>query len=103
ELAYYRQRQAQYGLPLDNRSTYTKLDWIIWSACLTQSQDDFEALVAPIYPWLNETPSRVPLNDWYFTDTGKQRGFQARSVVGGVFIKLLYDQTIWAKWRQRAL
>ncbi|MAU12966.1 MAG: glutaminase [Anaerolineaceae bacterium] len=103
ELAYYRQNQAQYGLPLDNRSTYTKLDWIIWSACLTQSQDDFEALVAPIYKWLNETPSRVPLSDWYYTDTGQHRHFQARSVVGGVFIKLLYDRATWAKWRQKAL
>ncbi|MCB9459669.1 MAG: DUF4965 domain-containing protein [Anaerolineaceae bacterium] len=101
ELAYYRQNQALYGLPLDSRSTYTKLDWIVWSACLTQSADDFKALIDPVYRWLNETPSRVPLNDWYFTDTGKQRSFQARSVVGGVFIRMLYDHSLWNKWRHR--
>ena len=89
EVAWYKTHQNRYGLPLDNRKSYTKLDWLLWSATLADKQADFEALVDPAYRWASETPSRVPLTDWYDTESGKQQGFQARSVVGGLFIKLL--------------
>lgn len=101
EMAFYRKVQGRYGLPLDNRQRYTKLDWIIWTATLTGSRQDFEALVAPVHDFLNESPSRVPMTDWYWTHDGKMRGFQARPVVGGVFIKLMDDPALWRKWASR--
>ena len=80
EMAFYKTSQTAYGLPLDNRETYTKLDWILWTATLAETPADFEALHrSRSIDWLNETPDRVPLTDWYWTDTGKQAGFQARS------------------------
>ncbi|MBV9295537.1 MAG: DUF1793 domain-containing protein, partial [Acidobacteriaceae bacterium] len=80
---------------------YTKLDWELWTATLSQNPDQFNAFMTPIFKWLNETPSRVPLTDWYDTKNGKQIGFQARSVVGGLYIKALADQQLAKKWRDR--
>ena len=98
EIAFYLTRQNQFGLPLDNRKDYTKLDWILWTATLAEKPADFQALVAPAWQFANDSASRVPLTDWYDTKTAKQQGFQARSVVGGLFIKMLADPAMWKKY-----
>jgi Domain of unknown function (DUF4965)/Domain of unknown function (DUF1793)/Domain of unknown function (DUF5127)/Domain of unknown function (DUF4964) len=102
EVSYYLTKLNQYGLPLDSRADYTKLDWSVWTATLASKPDQFRAIIDPIYKWIQKTPERVPLTDWYDTKTGKQVGFQARSVVGGVFIKALADKQFAAKYHAEA-
>jgi hypothetical protein len=101
EMDYYKKIQNRYGLPLDNRREYTKLDWILWTATLTEDPADFRALVSPVHCFLNDTPDRSPMTDWYETKSGKKVGFTARPVVGGVFLRMLYDDEVWQKWAER--
>lgn len=94
EMAFYKEHINCYGLPLDNREDYSKSDWILWTACLTGNDADFCALVQPVWKYANETTSRVPLSDWHYTSTGNQRGFQARSVVGGYYMNILAKRMV---------
>ena len=92
EIPYYLSVQNEYGLPLDNRETYTKTDWIMWTATMAPDKATFEKFIKPMYKFMNETTNRVPMSDWVFTDRPEQRGFQARAVVAGYFIKMLDDK-----------
>ena len=89
EIAYYLTKQNKYGLPLDSRATYTKSDWINWTATMAGSKSTFEKFISPMYRAFSQTKDRVPMTDWYQTTDASQQGFQARSVVGGYFMKML--------------
>ena len=89
EVAYYLTKQNKYGIPLDNRKDYTKSDWIVWSAAMADNLETFQKLTNPLHLYITETPNRVPMSDWYGTKDAVKLNFQARSVVGAYFIKLL--------------
>lgn len=103
EIHFYEKHINKFGLPLDSRKAYTKLDWEVWTATLADSQGEFIELVSPLQYFVNHSPDRVPLTDWYWTTDGKQAGFQARSVVGGIYMPLLKDRRTWRKWLGRVI
>ena len=104
EFASYKSKMHPYGLPLDSRMPYTKSDWLVWTATLTDNRDAFIEFVEPLWTFYNYSPSRVPMTDWYYTITGEHRAsrtsgfrtsFRNRTVQGGLFIKLMeYKQSV---------
>jgi hypothetical protein len=88
EVSYYIRTQNKYGLPLDNRSDYTKSDWILWCSALTDDSDKTAELIKPVYKFLQDTPDRLAFSDWYFTSTAKYKAFINRTVQGGLFMPM---------------
>lgn len=97
ELTFYARQRLAYGTPLDSRSLAAKPEWAIWVATMADSKQAFEEFLAPIYRYVCETPNRVPIADICLAHTGRRRANQARSVVGGFFMKLLADQLAQAR------
>ena len=89
ELSFYRTKLNKYGLPLDSRASFTKPEWMTWVATMYPDKKDFEMYMHTIVEYLNDTPNRVPFSDLYDTKTAEQVQFQARSVLGGIFIKMM--------------
>ena len=113
EMKFYRTHIDPYGLALDGRAQragsrgsprqarWSKTDWAFWTACLTNNQADFDAITEPVYKFYTEAQQRVGLTDLYFTDQPDAARMFARPVIGGLFIKLLYDTDVWKKWASR--
>ena len=95
EIALYKEKMNEYGVPLDNRKKYTKLDWEAWTTVLTDDKEYRDGIYACIAKMVSETQQRVPITDWYDTETSFQVGFQNRTVLGGFYINMLKDE--WMK------
>lgn len=89
ELEVYKSKLNRYGVPLDSRSDYTKIDWLMWSTRIYDDKEYFDSVCDSIVSMINETVDRLPMTDWYYTSTAAYRRFRGRSVVGGLFINLI--------------
>ncbi|KAH9841230.1 DUF1793-domain-containing protein [Teratosphaeria destructans] len=79
-----------YGVPLDTRHTYTKVDWQSFCASIasTSTNQQFTSVIAK---WLNQTPTNLAFTDLYDTISGNYPSgitFIDRPVVGGTFAAL---------------
>ncbi|MCQ2771196.1 MAG: DUF4965 domain-containing protein [Clostridia bacterium] len=89
EVDCYISKLNKYGVPLDNRADYTKSDWTVWAATLTDDLNKFKKLIEPMDLFYRTSPSRVPMTDWYDTISNYEVSFQNRTVQGGLYIKML--------------
>ncbi len=96
ETEWYKIKMQKYGLPLDSRCEYTKTDWEMWCAALSEDEELTEKIIDAMYAFLVETPDRVPFTDLHFTKEPRHRGFQARTVQGGLWIPILLD-----RWKEK--
>ena len=88
---YYIDRMNQYGTPLDSRCGYTKSDWQMWCAALTDNEEKRRRFVKSLKSFLATSPVRIPFGDWFESEDGKTHHFVARTVQGGCFILLMLD------------
>ena len=89
EVSYYLTIEQNYGIPLDSRKMYTKSDWLLWVASLTDDIQKRKKIISAIDDYLKNTPDRIPFGDWYESHEGTYHEFRARSVQAGCFILLL--------------
>lgn len=92
ELNFYTTKMNTYGLPLDSRGSLAKTDWQMWAGGMVANKTAFTRYINPLWKYVNETTSRVPISDNMYTGTGKQNMFQARSVIGGHWMKVFMDK-----------
>ncbi|MDB5325912.1 MAG: Glutaminase, partial [Phycisphaerales bacterium] len=98
DIAYDKTVLTPLGVPIRSTTNIVGIDWSIWDASLATNAADFQTLITPIYTYLNTTGTRVPMRDKYDTSNLNGGLFQARSVVGGVFAKMLTDPAMWSKY-----
>lgn len=89
EVDCYLARMNTYGVPLDSRKEYTKSDWLLWCARLTNDEKKSTLFVDRLYNFLKTSPDRVPFSDWFESGSGEYHAFRARTTQGGCFILLL--------------
>ena len=89
EIALYKTKMNEYGVPLDSRANYTKIDWLMWSTCLADDREYLDMVCDSMVRMISEAYDRVPLTDWYCTKTAIHHAFQARSVTGGLYINMI--------------
>ena len=92
EIEVYKEQMKTYGVPLDSREDYTKLDWMAWTTVMADDADYTKAVYEAIARMISDSEDRVPVTDWYYASTARQAEFQARSVLGGFYINLLADR-----------
>jgi hypothetical protein len=96
ESAWYSSQAGQFGVVLDPRNPFTKVDWELWTAAWLNNHPAAATLIAGAYGFANTTAQRVPMTDLYTVSTAAQtqpENFRNRPVLGGLFALLTLRNT----------
>jgi hypothetical protein len=96
ESAWYTGHAGQFGVVLDPRNPFTKVDWELWTAAWLNNHPAAATLVSGAYGFVNTTPQRVPVTDLYTVADATQtqpENFRNRPVLGGLFAPLTLRHT----------
>ncbi|KHJ32645.1 putative glutaminase [Erysiphe necator] len=89
--AFYTTAKENYGIPLDSRHKFTKSDWQIWVASIS-NDDTKNTIISDLARYIRETPTDSGFTDLYDTTTADWAAnithFNSRPVVGGHFALL---------------
>ena len=89
EVQLYKSKMNIYGVPLDCREDYTKMDWLFWTTVMADDKEYTDMVIDSVYCFINDTTDRVPMTDWYYSSIPRMVSFQNRTVLGGIFIDLI--------------
>ena len=93
EISYYtNNKMRSFGLPLDSRGDLCKSDWQMWVMGFADQETQRTKLINTLWKYINETSSRVPVSDNHYASGGSMAMFQARSVVGGYWMRVFVEQ-----------
>lgn len=92
ETQTYREKLNAYGVPLDYRRSFTKTDWMLWAACLDDSDENIATFSKCICSYLRDTKDRNCFTDWHDTKQPTQCGFDHRTVQAGLWMPVLRDK-----------
>ncbi|KAI0737538.1 DUF1793-domain-containing protein [Daedaleopsis nitida] len=85
QTAWYSGHENPFGVQLDTRHTFTKSDWLIWTAGIVTSDTARDQLVSAVRKYASVAKNTQAFGDLYQTTDGSQGpdNFRARPVVGG--------------------
>ena len=89
ESMLYREKLNKYGVPLDYRKDFTKTDWMLWAACLDETEENVELFSERIVSYLADAEDKTCFSDWIETKKPKQSGFDHRTVQAGLWMPVL--------------
>ena len=94
ESMLYREKLNKYGVPLDYRKDFTKTDWMLWAACLDETEENVEIFSERIVSYLADAEDKTCFSDWIETKKPKQSGFDHRTVQAGLWMPVLAKKYI---------
>lgn len=91
---FYLSKQDEYGVVLDTRNNFTKVDWQMFAAAVAKKETR-DMFISKIAKWIGKTSTTRAFTDLYDVKTGgyPKATFVARPVVGGVFALLALNKT----------